>query len=114
MTVLYMFIFELNRIKILLQGPEDFEQKLKLLKIIRGICILLTFLAVILISLNNLNFNLPEEDQFLTDQSEKGLEITSALIKLVVDIYIYWNLSQSIKYLYREFKQNYNEKEVNQ
>jgi hypothetical protein len=63
MTVLYLFIFELNRIKILLEGGgEDFDKKFKQLQIIRGICIFLTFLAVILIAVNNLNFNLPEED----------------------------------------------------
>jgi hypothetical protein len=65
MTVLYLFIFELNRIKILLEvgsGGEDFSKKLKQLQIIRVICIFLTFLAVILVAVNNFNFSLPEED----------------------------------------------------
>ena len=65
MTVLYLFIFELNRIKILLEGGgggEDFAKKFKQLQIIRGICIFLTFLAVILVAVNNFNFSLPEED----------------------------------------------------
>ena len=62
MTVVYLFIFELNRIRILLQGGDDFDKKFKLLKIIRGICIFLTFLSAILIAVNNINFNLPEED----------------------------------------------------
>ena len=50
----------------------------------------------------------------MTNDSEEALDITSSLIKLIVDTYIYWNLYQSIKYLYREFKQNYSGKEGNQ
>ena len=61
-----MFIFELNRIKIVLQG-EDFDRKLKKLYIVRGICIFLTFLAVVLLMIINLNFNLPEEEEFLDE-----------------------------------------------
>jgi hypothetical protein len=73
MTVLYMFVFELNRIKLVLQGRKDFEKKFKHLQIIRGICFFLTFLAFILIAVNNLDFTLDEKDQFLTDENRAGL-----------------------------------------
>ena len=103
MTILYMFIFELNRIKLILQGKEDFDKKYKQLQIIRGICIFLTFVAFILIAVNNLDFNFDERDQFLTDENRAGFGITSGLLKLIVDTFIYWNLYESVKYLYREF-----------
>jgi hypothetical protein len=59
MTVLYMFIFELKRIKLILQAGENFDQKLQRLYIIRGICIFLTFVAYILVGVNNFDFLLP-------------------------------------------------------
>jgi hypothetical protein len=56
---------------------------------------------------NNYDNNLLENDKFLNNESRAGLQITSGVIKLFVDIYIYWNLSNSIKHIYREFQKNY-------
>jgi hypothetical protein len=92
MTVLYFFIFELARIRLLLL-VDNFEKKLKRLYIIRGTCIFLTFTAVALISIINLDFSLPEDRRFLTSEWQQGLRITSGLSKLIVDTYIYWSLS---------------------
>jgi len=33
------------------------------------------------------------------------MRIASGLAKLLVDIYIYWNFTVSINYLYKEFKE---------
>ncbi len=99
-SVLYIFIFELNRIRIVLQGV-DFERKYKQLRIIRAAIIALTFLAMVLILFYNINSNLSENDQLFSAEVGEALAATSGIIKLIVDIYIYWNLSVSIKYLYQ-------------
>ena len=57
-TILYLFIFELERIKIIIM-LEDYERKHKKLMIIRGICIFLTFIPVVLIAVININFSVP-------------------------------------------------------
>jgi hypothetical protein len=67
MTVLYFFIFELARIRLLLL-VDNFEKNLKRLYVIRGTCIFLTFTSVALIAIINLNFSLPENKRFLTSK----------------------------------------------
>ncbi len=100
MTVLYLFVFELNRIRIYLQGV-DFERKYKRLQIISTACITMTFIAMAELIIINFNSSLPEKDHFLNTESEMVIRVTSGLEKLIVDIYIYWNLSISIMYLYQ-------------
>ena len=90
-SVIYMFIFELNRIRIQLQGVE-FDRKYKKLQVIRAVCITFTFIPVVLLSITNLNLYLSKEDKFLKMGSEFVLKAVSGLAKLIVDIYIYWNL----------------------
>jgi len=106
MTVLYYFIFELARIRLLLI-LVDYDKKFKQLAVIRGTCIFLTFTPVVLLAIINLNFNLPVDKRFLTDEGQQGLRVTSGLAKLLVDTYIYWSLSQSLAYLYKEYRENY-------
>jgi len=65
MTVLYFFIFELARIRLLLL-VDNFEKNLKRLYVIRGTCIFFTFTPVVLLAIVNLNFSLPEDRRFLT------------------------------------------------
>jgi hypothetical protein len=91
MTVLYFFIFELARIRLLLL-VDNFEKNLKKLNVIRGTCIFLTFTPVPLIAIINLDFSLPMDKKFISSELEQGLKITSGLSKLLVDTYIYWSL----------------------
>jgi hypothetical protein len=91
MTVLYFFIFELSRIRLLLLA-DNFEKNLKRVYFIRGTCIFLTFTSVALIAILNLDNSSPEDRRFLTSQWQQGLKITSGSAKLLVETYIYWSL----------------------
>ncbi len=73
---------------------------------ISAACITLTFIAMVEVIIFNLNSSLPENDRFLTTESEIVMQVTSGLEKLIVDIYMYWNLSVSIMYLYLQFQKN--------
>ena len=101
---LYVFIFEIERIRLFLSECDKFkfQEKREMIKAVLIVAIISLVLQSLSVSV--LNYDMHQDKSFLHDQIKMSLCLGSAVLKLITDAFVYWIALRGINYLIIEYK----------
>ena len=100
---LYIFIFEIERIRLFFSEPEKHKYEEKREKIKAILFVVIVSLVIQSLSVSLLNYEMHLSRELYSEFVKLCLSLSSAALKLITDFYIFWIAIRGIWYLFSEY-----------